>query len=133
MPKDPDELVEVEPDPSDSMLRRAKKRMDESKLVETAIRWTVTALLASGAGYASHNVTDAKEVATHNEANTEILALKQELREIREGFQQRSHFEEQEREEAVQKVRDRLLYLEYHTGVRHEPPAAAAAPLEAPN
>jgi hypothetical protein len=125
-----DELVEVDPkpDPSDSMLRRTKKKMDDMKLVESIVRWGVTALLASGAGYTSHTVADAKETASHNEASAEVLALKQEIKEIREGFAQRTHTEEQEREEDVMKLRERILYLEYHTGARHEPPAAAAAP-----
>jgi 2-iminoacetate synthase ThiH len=128
-----DELVPVEePDPSDSMLRRAKKKMDDYKWVEPLIRYAVIAALGTGAGMASHKVEDAKEVAQHSEGVSELKALQQEVRELREGLLQRVSVEEREREEAAKKHEHRLTrietLLEVRMGVAPMPAAEAARP-----
>ncbi len=123
---------EPEPDPADSLIRRAKKKMDDSKLIEAAVRWGVIALLGTGAGYASHRVEDANTTAEHYASEAKLLALEAELDDVRDGLKQRVEVEMRERLEADAKaeryLERRLTRLEVHAGLEAPPAAAAAAP-----
>lgn len=106
--------------------------MDDSKLVEAAVRWGVIALLGSGAGYVSHRTEDAQTEAQHATSVSEIKELQQQIRELRSGVLQRVDTEEDERQEALKKHEHRLTrietMLEIRLGAAPMPAEAAPAP-----
>ena len=92
-----------------------KKAMD-NPIFMRAIQMVVAAGLGAAAGGTSFQVADAGQEKTVQENREHVLALQAEIKDIREGFAQRVKVEEMEREEAIQRVRDRVLYLEAKTG-----------------
>jgi hypothetical protein len=124
----PEPNESAEPDPSDSMLQRARKKMDDSKLIELVVRWGMIAAVGAGSSVATRQVGDAEHNAVVNTNHAEILSLKTTIEELRSGFHQRCDVEEKEREEDIEKLRDRVMYLEARTGLRSDPPAPAASP-----
>lgn len=130
-------MGDEEQDPSDSLIRRAKKKMDDSKLVEAAVRWGVIALLGTGAGYASHKVEDAQGEAAHYASEAKLLALEAELDGLREGLKQRVEVEMRERLEAQHKadlaVERRIGRIEGRLGIELNLEPAASAEVAPPS
>lgn len=129
-----EELVEVSPEsaehPSEqSLIRKAKHKMDEIKLLERLIPPVVAAVLGVSGGVASSKVKDADYDAVVQSSREEILALKADLQLFRSGFLQRVDVEEREREEDVEKLRDRVIVLETLLRQRGIEPPAEAAPV----
>lgn len=93
-------MPDQKPDPGDSLIRRAKKKMDDSTVVEVAIRYIVMALLGAGSAVATHKVEDAQTEAAHYASEAKVLALEAEVDSLREGLKQRIEVEMRERLDA---------------------------------
>lgn len=88
------------------------KKAIDNPIVTRGIHMLVAAALGAAAGSGSHQVADATEVKVIQDNRAAIEGLKQEIRELREGFTQRVKVEEVERENAMMGLWERLIYLE---------------------
>lgn len=126
-----EELIPVE-EGEQSLIRKARKKMEDTKLIEHIVRWAVIAAIGAGSSMATRQVGDAGHEATVQGNRSEVLKLQDEIKMLRDGFSQRVEFEENEREEDVDKLRDRIrrleTLLEVRLGVAPMPAAEAAPP-----
>ena len=88
-----------------------KKAMD-NPVVMRAIQMLLAAAVGAAAGGTSFQVADADQNKTVQENREQVLALRQEIKEIRDGFAQRVKVEETERENAILGIWERVIYLE---------------------
>lgn len=128
---EPDE--EEVPEPSEqSLIRKARLKMEDSKLLEAIIRYGMIAMLGAGSAMATNKVEDAGHDTIVQENRNGVLELREEVRLVREGFAQRVEVEEKEREDALKRLEHRLTrietLIEVRLGVAPMPAAEAAAP-----
>lgn len=128
-----DELVEVEdPKASETLIRRARRKMEDTKLIEHIVRWAVIAAIGAGSSMATREVGDAQHESVVQSNRNDVLKLSEQLEMLRAGFHQRVEVEEGEREEDIEKLRERIrrleTLLEVRMGIAPMPAAAAEAP-----
>lgn len=123
-----DELVEADPG-EQTLIRRARKKMEDTKLIEHIVRWAVIAAIGAGSSVATRQVKDAGHETVVQENRDGVLELRGDIKLIRDGFAQRVEVEEHEREDALKKLEHRLTRIETLLEVRMGvAPMPAAAP-----
>jgi hypothetical protein len=123
-----DELVEADPG-EQTLIRRARKKMEDTKLIEHIVRWAVIAAIGAGSSVATRQVKDAGHETVVQENREGVLELRGDIKLIRDGFAQRVEVEEHEREDALKKLEHRLTRIETLLEVRMGvAPMPAAAP-----
>lgn len=117
-----EELVEAD----ESLIRKARRKVDDSKLIEHAVRWAVIAAVGAGSSMATRQVSDADQSAVVQTNRAEVEKLKAEIEMLRDGFTQRVDVEEREREAEQKRFERRITWLEARLNI--SAPAAAEAP-----
>ena len=102
--------------------------MLDSDTLKVIVRWIAVAAISGATGMASHRVEDADEVASHEEGRAERLALKEEIKLLREGMAQRIEREETEKDVAIERLQRRVTWLEAKLDISAPAAAEAAAP-----
>lgn len=135
MPRDGEELVPVEPDPSSSLIIR---KLVRSGLLEKIATWAAVALVGGGASVATARVSDSNGLASLGETQKAVAELKEEFARFRTAYYERQrqgrvesaaeHKElEREQRQAERYLERRLTRIESRLGIE-----APAAPREQP-
>ena len=126
-----DELVEAKDPGEQSFIRKARKHMEDTKLIEHIVRWAVIAAVGAGSSMATRQVGDAEQNSVVNTNRAELIAMKDQLQMAKDGFRQlitvEVEEEENAREETLRRIERRLTWIEAKLDIV-APPAAAEAP-----